>query len=99
MISALSRVTTNAAISDLPRAWNLELALYPTEIVQFAMRYERSEELRGGAWRGYGLGVSLQLNPRLLINVEVIRKDIQEALAIDDAVRLDSVGITAELQL
>lgn len=73
------------ANTDEPRAWNLEVAWFPVETWQIALRHERSAELVGEVKRRLGIGASWFAFKNVNISVEYLRGEYQRDFAFDDA--------------
>ncbi len=75
---------------DKPEAWNLEMAYFPTNNLEFAIRYERSKELIDEAEEQYGLAVTWRLLNNVSTTIEYLRSDYKRGFVEED----DDVFVT-----
>ncbi len=64
---------------DKPLAWNLELAYYHKETLEFSARLEGSDELAGQPELQYGAGVSWAAWENVSLSLEYLRGEFDEA--------------------
>ncbi len=57
---------------DRPRAWNLEVAWFPSETLQLALRYEGSRELPDAPEKRYGVALSWAPGKHLVVSADYL---------------------------
>lgn len=72
---------------DRPSAWNLELAWFPLDRLEGALRYEESRELEDAPERQYGLALAWRIARGASLTVEYLRGEFAPGLAEDAAER------------
>ncbi len=69
---------------DKPFAWNIELAWYPQDTLQYALRLELSDELEDEPRWQYGAAVTWQPFNNLSVTLEYIRSKYKKDFVQDD---------------
>lgn len=72
-----------ASNADRPRAWNFEIAAYPTQTWQIAARFERSDELSNQPEQRYGIAATWLVYKVVTISVEALRSDYKRGFVFD----------------
>ncbi|MFO7983493.1 MAG: LbtU family siderophore porin [Desulfuromonadales bacterium] len=60
-------------VGDRPLAWNLELAWYPSEVLELSARYEGSDEFSGHPETQYGICTSWGVRENVSLSLEYLR--------------------------
>lgn len=84
ILQAASAFRELAADTDQPRAWNIEIACYPTENWQVAARIERSAELPGQPESRYGISATWLIYDTATLAFEYLRAEFKRGFVFDD---------------
>ena len=84
MLRAVRAFRALPPTADQPRAWNFEIAYYPTATWQVAARFERSAELRDQPERRVGVAVTWLAYGVVTISIEALRADFKPGFVLDD---------------
>lgn len=85
MVQATASFRELGAKANEPRAWNVEVAYFPVNTWQVALRYERSDELIDEVERRVGVGAVWLALKNVSISFEYLRGEYKRGLAFDDA--------------
>jgi len=83
-LQAISKFHELAPSVDRPRAWNFEIAAYPTQTWQIAARVERSDELSNQPERRYGIAATWLVFEAVTMTIEALRSDYKRGFVFDD---------------
>jgi len=86
-LGALGSFTELEADRDRPRAWNVELAFFPTRSFAAALRLEGSEELEGAPRRQAGLALTWRVTRNASLTLEYLQGRFKRGLAQDSEER------------
>ncbi|MEN8174152.1 MAG: LbtU family siderophore porin, partial [Pseudomonadota bacterium] len=87
VVSALDAFKELEADQDRPWAWNLELALFPAESFEWALRVEGSRELEDEPKFRAGVGMAWRVMKNTTLQVEYLRGIYERGLAEDNRER------------
>ena len=83
-VYALGRFKELDADKDRPRAWNIELGIYPGESFDWALRLEGSEELEEAPEYQSGISMTWYLNKNLLTTANLLHGRFKPGFFEDD---------------
>lgn len=91
----------SAGDKDQPLAWNLELAWYPAEALELALRYEGSDEFVGQPEAQYGIAASWGVRENVVLSLEYLRGEFDSVYGVnEDGEVIDNRNlVTAQLGL
>lgn len=72
---------------DQPRAWNLEVAVYPVETVEIAARFEGSDQFAGQPRRQYGLVTNWGFHANASLALQYLRGEFDEPFGVGQDAR------------
>jgi hypothetical protein len=72
------------ANEDRPQSWNIETAWFPTDSLEFALRYERSKELIDYPEKQYGIALTWRFVNNISATIEYLRSDYKSGFVEED---------------
>ncbi|XOV81225.1 MAG: LbtU family siderophore porin [Aestuariibacter sp.] len=95
MVSALKAFQEFDAQQNKPKAYNAELAYYPSENLQLAIRYEISRELIDSPHTRIGMGVRWLAFPQMSIGIDYLYGEYNQIIEDEEEVPIDHEHVLA----